>query len=228
MTSLPSIQDQNLRLTALTHRSYFNENPQDGNHNERLEFLGDAVLGFVVGELLFKKYPQLNEAELTRLRSQLVDESQLSKFARSMELGDMIRLGKGAEKEGGRENSSLLSDALEAYLGAYFLESGIDAVRAFVEQHFLPIAEGLVSLPLADPSTNFIDAKGKLQQWALAQFKVIPKYRIISEIGSDHAKEFMAEVSVEGKVYGVGTGRRKQQAEKQAAQMALQKLGLIP
>ena len=228
MTSLPPIQDQNLRLTALTHRSYFNENPQDGNHNERLEFLGDAVLGFVVGELLFKKYPQLTEAELTRLRSQLVDESQLSKFAQSMELGSMIRLGKGAEKEGGRGNSSLLSDALEAYLGAYFLEAGIEAVQAFIHQNFLPIAENLVSLPLADPSTNFIDAKGKLQQWALAQFKVIPKYRIISEIGSDHAKEFMAEVSVEGKVYGVGTGRRKQQAEKQAAQMALQKLGLIP
>ena len=227
MRKLPVIQDETLLRQALTHRSYVNEHPDAGEHNERLEFLGDAVLGFLVGELLYKRYPDINEAQLTRLRSNLVDEKQLAKFATQLGIGEHMRLGKGAIKEGGRENPSLLSDTFEAYIAAYFLESGVEAVRNFVEPLFKSAADSIV-FPQSDAdSKSLVDSKGRFQQWALAKFVQNPEYIIIAESGPDHAKEFTAEVQVKGKVYGVGKGRRKQDAEKQAAEAALKKVGLI-
>lgn len=227
MRKLPVIQDETLLRQALTHRSYVNEHPDAGEHNERLEFLGDAVLGFLVGELLYKRYPDINEAQLTRLRSNLVDEKQLAKFATQLGIGEQMRLGKGAIKEGGRANPSLLSDTFEAYIAAYFLESGVEAVRNFVEPLFKSAADSIV-LPQSDAdSKSLVDSKGRFQQWALANFVQNPEYIIIAESGPDHAKEFTAEVQVKGKVYGVGKGRRKQDAEKQAAEAALKKVGLI-
>lgn len=227
MRQLPTIKDETLRLNALTHRSYVNEHPDAGEHNERLEFLGDAVLGFVVGELLYQRYPEMSEAQLTRLRSNLVDEKQLAKFAIQLGIGDLIRLGKGAIKEGGRENPSLLSDTLEAYIAAYFIESGIEAVQKFVEPLFKSVADSIV-FPQSDAEPkSLVDSKGRFQQWALATFVQNPEYFIIAESGPDHAKEFTAEVRVNGKVYGVGTGRNKKDAEKRAAEIALKKVGIV-
>ncbi|HBB31099.1 MAG TPA: ribonuclease III [Cyanobacteria bacterium UBA8803] len=226
MLQLPTIKNETLRLSALTHRSYINEHPQAGEHNERLEFLGDAVLGFLVGELLYNRYRDLSEAQLTRLRSNLVDEKQLAKFANQLGIGDLMRLGKGAIKEGGRHNPALLSDTFEAYIAAYFTESGIEAVRIFVQPLFTAVADSIVFPQSDGDSQNLVDCKGKFQQWALAQFVKNPEYFIIDTSGPDHAKEFTAEVRVNDTVYGVGKGRRKQDAEKGAAQAALKKVGL--
>jgi len=224
MRQLPTIKNETLRLSALTHRSYINEHPKAGEHNERLEFLGDAVLGFVVGELLYKRYPDLSEAHLTRLRSNLVDEKQLAKFASQLDIGDLMRLGKGADKEGGRKNPALLSDTFEAYMAAYYIESGIDAVRQFIHPLFRNVADSIVFQTSDAEPKNLVDAKGRFQQWALANFVENPEYFIIDESGLDHAKEFTAGVRVKGKLYGVGTGRRKQDAEKRAAEAALKKV----
>lgn len=227
MHELPIIKDEKLRLQALTHRSYVNEHPDAGEHNERLEFLGDAVLGFLIGKLLYKLYPEMSEAQLTRLRSNLVDETQLAKFATQLGIGELMQLGKGAIKEGGRQNPSLLSDTFEAYIAAYFLDSGIEAVHKFVQPLFTSVADSIV-FPQSDTDPkNLVDSKGRFQQWALAKFVQNPEYFIIDESGLDHAKEFTAEVRVKGELYGVGKGRRKQDAEKRAAEVALKKLGLI-
>ncbi|MEM9276524.1 MAG: ribonuclease III [Cyanobacteria bacterium P01_F01_bin.143] len=221
---LPPIKDQSLRELALTHRSYANEHPEVSGHNERLEFLGDAVLGFLVGELLYRNYPQMNEAELTRLRSRLVDEEQLGKLGALMNLGELMRLGKGAAKENGRENPSLLNDTFEAMIGAYFLDQGIEAVETYIKHLFNLLAEQLVNEQSNSPTKTFIDSKNKFQQWALAKYHEPPTYQIIKESGPDHAKEFTAQVLVQGIIYGIGIGKRKQEAEKAAAEAALKKI----
>ena len=223
---LPPITNQSLLKLALTHRSYANEHPEVTGHNERLEFLGDAVLGFLVGELLYRLYPSMTEAELTRLRSRLVDEHQLGKLGALMNLGSLMRLGKGAEKDNGRANPSLLNDTIEAIIGAYFLDRGIDAVAAYVQPLFKSLAEQLVIEQSNSQTTTFIDSKNKFQQWALANYQEAPTYKIIQESGPDHAKEFTAQVLVKGRVYGTGKGKRKQEAQKAAAKAALEKLDL--
>lgn len=222
--TLPEIKNKALLEQALSHRSYVNEHPTEKQNNERLEFLGDAVLGFVVGALLYQRYPDISEAQLTRLRSVLVDEKQLAKFAREIGIGDIMKLGKGAEKDGGRDNPALLSDTFEALIGAYFLDSGIEAVRNYVEPFLGSLADTLVFPQTEAEPQGLIDSKNRFQQWALAHFKENPVYTIINESGPDHAKEFTAEVRVQGKVYGVGRDRRKQEAEKRAAETALKKV----
>ncbi|MBE9117127.1 ribonuclease III [Lusitaniella coriacea LEGE 07157] len=225
--TLPPITNRQLYQQALTHRSYANEHPQESEHNERLEFLGDAVLGFLVGELLYQRYPEMSEAQLTRLRSVLVDEQQLAQFARIVGVGTQMRLGKGADKDGGRDNPALLSDTFEALIGAYFLDSGIDAVRSYITALFLDIIDRFVVPQSVIEEQHLVDSKNRLQQWALAQFQENPQYEIIAEFGPDHSKTFTAQVRVQGNVYGVGTDRRKQEAEKRAAEDALKKLGIV-
>lgn len=225
--ALPPIQNPALYQQALTHRSYAYEHPDEGQHNERLEFLGDAVLGFVVGKLLYQKYPDLSEAQLTRLRAALVDETQLAKFAQKIGLGAQMRLGKGAEKDGGRQKPSLLSDTFEAAIGAYFLESGIEAAQAYIETLFLPVAaEKIAQAQTHSRSPSLVDPKNQLQQWALEKFGEHPRYFIIAESGPDHEKIFTAEVRIQNRVYGIGRDRRKQEAEKRAAEAVLQDLKL--
>lgn len=226
---LPQFCDQGLFQQAMTHRSYVNEHPKGvasaGGvaHNERLEFLGDAVLNFLSGEFLYKRYPKKPEGELTPLRSALVDEKQLAQFARTLGLNQCLRLGKGAELEGGRQNANLLSSAFEALIGAYFLDtdSDINAVRLYIEPLFASVID---TLEIAAPSINF---KSRFQEWALAQMGTNPRYTIVGQSGPDHAKEFTAEVYVAAQKYGVGIGRRKQDAEKEAARAALQGLGIV-
>jgi ribonuclease III len=221
--NLPIFRDRSLFLQAMTHRSYVNENPSIQLHNERLEFLGDAVLNFLSGEFLYKRYPQKPEGELTPLRSALVDEKQLAWFAQKLALNQGLRLGKGAELGGGRQNANLLSSAFEAMIGAYFLDadSDVEVVRDYVEPLFAAVIDGLA---IAALSANF---KSRFQTWALATVGENPQYAIVGQLGPDHAKEFTAEVYVADKKYGMGRGRRKQDAEKDAARAALQGLGLV-
>ena len=219
---------------ALTHRSFVNENPGVSAHNERLEFLGDAVLGFVVAEMLYSMYPTIDEAQLTHLRSRLVDEKQLGKLGAEFGLGRMMRLGRGTDKDGGRINPSLLNDVFEATLGAYFLDAGIEATREYILRIFQPLARQLVNNSdltakqnVTQPLATFIDSKNRLQQWALGKFQTMPVYQIVAESGPDHAKEFTAQVSINSVIYGVGRDRRKQEAEKRAAEAAWIKVNSI-
>jgi ribonuclease III len=223
MNELPEFENLALLERAFTHRSYVNEHPEAGEHNERLEFLGDALLNFLSGEFLYKRYPDKPEGELTPVRSTLVDEKQLAKFAIFLDLGSRLRLGKGAELDGGRQNPNLLSSAFEAVIGAYFLDtdSNIDLVRRYVEQFFESVVDHMV---IKAPEINY---KSRFQEWSLANLGENPKYIIVGQFGPDHAKEFTAEVWIGLKKYGRGTGRRKQEAEKDAARNALDKLGLI-
>lgn len=219
----PSFCNPALLQQALTHSSYINEHPEETGHNERLEFLGDAILNFLSGEFLFKHYPEKAEGELTPLRSLLVDEKQLAHFAIALNLGAHLRLGKGAEQEGGRQNTNLLSSAFEAVIGAYFLDvnSDVSVVSEYIKPFFASVVE---DLSIVAPTINY---KSRLQEWALANGNENPQYVILSQFGPDHARVFVAEVQVQGKSCGRGTGRRKQDAEKEAARDALQQLELL-
>ena len=222
MTSfhIPHFQNEELLVQALTHRSFAREYPEEGHDNERLEFLGDAVLNFISGEFLFKRYPEKSEGELTQLRSSLVDETQLGEFATWIGIGDRLRLSKGVENQDGRTNPNLLSCAFEAIVGAYFLdqESEVDEVWDWV----IPFFEAVVdALAIAAPQSN---PKSLLQEWAQQQFQQTPDYKIVGESGPDHDKHFVAEVWVNQKKLGSGSGKRKQDAEKAAATNALEAL----
>ncbi|MFN5515056.1 MAG: ribonuclease III [Cyanobacteriota bacterium] len=225
--SLPPLRSESLRDLALTHRSRSAES-NAGVNNERLEFLGDAVLGFTVADLLYRRFPQSSEAELTRLRSQLVEQSQLARWAEALALGARLRLGKGAENNGARRSPSVLSDALEAWIGALFWEQGLESAYAFIERlvnSVLDNPQALAQLEVTAEGKPQLDVKGRLQRWALAQTGELPEYRLASMTGPDHAKAFTYEVWVGGRRLGWGTGSRKQEATKAAAQAALELLG---
>lgn len=231
MYKLPKFKNESLLIHALTHRSYVNEYPEAGEHNERLEFLGDALLGYLVGEILYKHYEDFSEAQLTRLRSGLVDQNQLAKFAEQLGIGKLMRLGKGAEQDKGRQNPSLLCDTFEAIIGAYYLDSTITPVRAFVKKLFIPVANSMV-YPQSDTGPkNLVDSKNRFQEWVQASGDTTPpKYVTIQAGGAPHAPEFLAKVYVAEKPYGEGKGKSKKDAEKNAAEDALAKLkkrGLI-
>jgi ribonuclease III len=221
MFEFPQFQDAKLLETALVHRSYVNENTDAPEHNERLEFLGDAILNFLCGEFLYQRYPELAEGKLTPMRSALVDEQQLAKFALALDLGDRLRLGRGAERDGGRQNPNLLSCGFEALIGAYYLDCGdIDRVRDYVVDFFASVV-----VEVAEPAPE-INYKSRFQHWALTTKCENPKYIIVGAIGPDHDKQFIAEVQVLGKQYGRGQGRSKQIAEKEAARDALVTVGI--
>lgn len=219
MTSLPSFRDESLLLQALTHSSYCNEHDHVAADNERLEFLGDAVLKFVMGKLLYEQFPELKEGELSRLRASLENNHhQLATFAQDLGVDGLLRLGKGTENIGARDNPEILSDAFEAVVGAYFLDAGIDAAIAFVEALVLPVAIKLANEPDLVMSQN---AKGALQEWAMAEIGELPEYETIAESGADHAKTFTVIVRIKEKTYGQGSAKSKKLAQKQAAQQAL-------
>ncbi|MDX2239727.1 MAG: ribonuclease III [Leptolyngbyaceae cyanobacterium bins.302] len=204
--------------------------------NERLEFLGDAILNFLSGEFLYKKYPEKTEGELTTLRAMLVDTNQLAEFAKMLDLGDHLHLGRGAEQGGARKNPRILGSAFEAVIGAYFLErnSNIHEVRSYVLPFFELVVEKL-SISVSSVSLNNSkiehratkNYKSQLQEWALAKHGTNPSYVVVKESGPDHAKTFVIEVQVKGESYGQGSGRKKQDAEKDAARDALERLGLL-
>ena len=207
-------RDEGLLRLALAHSSYLNENPGEfAESNERLEFLGDAVLGLVVAEELYAANPQWSEGKLTRARAVLVQESSLSEAARRLDLGRWFWMGKGEDAGGGRDRPSNLAAGLEALVGAAFLDRGYDAAKNVVLR---VLADFLASLdrPPANP-------KSLLLETAQANGLPPPTYRIVEEGGSDHDPMFVAEVSVGGEVAGIGRGRRKALAERAAAEDAL-------
>lgn len=203
---------------ALTHRSYLNEHPEALEDNERLEFLGDAVLDFVVGAWLYNRYPEMPEGDLTRMRSALVHTAQLAEFARRLEIGRAMRLGRGEIQAGGYERAGLLCDTFEAVIGALYLEKDIEGVRVFLEPLLNEAAEDIL-LNHKDE-----DPKSMLQEWAQGKGYPAPVYVTRSSSGPDHSKSFEVDVYVNGAVCGTGTGSSKQAATKMAAAMALEQL----
>ncbi|HEY57248.1 MAG TPA: ribonuclease III [Anaerolineae bacterium] len=215
-----TFKDPRLLVRALTHRSYLNEHPEALEDNERLEFLGDAVLDFLVGEWLYHHFPEMPEGDLTRLRAALVCRDQLAAFAHQIELHRALLLGHGEEANGGRNRPTTLSAAFEALVGALYLDQGIEAVRRFLLPLLEPAMERILEARLDE------DPKSRLQEWAQAQGYRAPTYHILEVRGPDHAREFDIEVRIEGQPYGRGKGPSKREASKSAAADALRKLGL--
>lgn len=215
------IRDMRLLDRALTHRSYVNEHADALEDNERLEFLGDAVLDFLVGSWLYQHYPEMSEGELTRLRSALVRTDQLAEFAQEIGLGGALRLGRGEDDNGGRERPALLCAGFEAVMGAIYLDGGLPSVQGFIEPLLKPAAYQIVLENQAE------DPKSRLQEWAQSQGYSHPTYRTIAEHGPDHAKIFEVQVMVGDKHFGPGIGSSKQAAAKAAAKQALEELGLL-
>jgi len=211
-------EDILLLTRALTHRSYLNEHPDALEDNERLEFLGDAVLDFLVGEWLYNRFPEMEEGGLTQMRSAFVQTGQLASFAREIGLDSAIRLGKGELKSGGKLRNSLLCDVFEAFIGALLLDRGIEDVKTFI----YPLLEGAVN-EIIDKRKNE-DPKSLLQEWAQAKGFPPPKYRTINVSGPDHAKVFEVEARVNNQVVASGSAMSKQAAEKSAAKQALEKI----
>jgi ribonuclease-3 len=210
------LTDYDLLSRALTHRSYLNENPHEAlQDNERLEFLGDAVLDFVVGAYLFQRFPEMDEGGLTTLRAALVRTETLAGFARQLGIGECLRLGFGEAESGGRERPPTLCAGFEAVIGAIYLDRGLDAVQTLVERLAEPALKNIMDQSLHK------DAKSEFQVWAQGEHNITPRYRVINAEGPDHAKVFTVEVMVGDDVWGVGQGSSKQTAAQAAAEMAL-------
>lgn len=213
-----------LLIEALTHRSFAYERPAPGvTHNERLEFLGDAVLQLVSSALVYRLFPAYDEGQLTELRSSLVRASALAGLARGLSLGGYLRLGKGEESTGGRDRELLLASAFEALLGALFLDGGLTKVRRFLEPRLEAEARQALS------QKRIKDSKSLLQEAAQAQMGVTPRYRVVSEDGPSHDRTFVVEALLGDRVVSRGEGRSKRQAEQEAARSALDDPGwLVP
>jgi ribonuclease-3 len=204
---------------ALTHRSYLNENPGFLEDNERLEFLGDAILDFLVAAWLYNHFPEMSEGRLTRLRASLVGNDQLAEFAKKIGLGNFMLLGKGEDEGGGRNRRGLLGSTFEAVIGAYYLDQGISAVQDFVQ----PMLESTTQIILS--ANRDSDPKSQLQEWSQSKGLGPPVYKTVSTSGPDHDKTFKIEVIISGEVFGSGEGHSKQLAAKAAATQALEKVG---
>ncbi len=213
-------QNWDLLREALTHPSYHGIDP-DVPDNQRLEFLGDAVLDLVVGEWLYHHQPDIEPRELTDYRAALVHRRQLAEFARMLELGPYIRVGRGALEKGRGAYERILADTYEALIGAVYLDQGLEAVRRFV----LPLVEK--TFPVLLERGEVLNAKGLLQEWAQGQGYGTPEYRVVEQKGAPHRPCFSVEVWVNGEVYGRGKGYSKKEAEKAAARDALLRLGLV-
>jgi ribonuclease-3 len=216
-----SFKDPLLLTRALTHRSYLNENPESLEDNERLEFLGDAVLDFLVGAWLYNRFPEMPEGNLTRLRSALVRTENLAQFAENIELGPAMLLGHGESEGGGRERPALLCATFEALIGAIYIDQGIASVQEFIEPKLELAARSILS------ANKDKDPKSVLQEWAQSQGLGTPFYKTVSSSGPDHAKSFIVEVIIENQVQGSGIGHSKQTAAKIAADQALKALNIV-
>ena len=211
--------DTGLLKTALTHSSYANENAMPkADCNERLEFLGDAVLELVTSDFLFNKFRKTPEGEMTRMRASLVCENALAFDAKQLRLNEYLFLGKGEENTGGRERASITSDACEALIGAVYIDGGLEKAREFILKHILNNFESKRILQ---------DSKSMLQEISQRDFDMPPKYEIVKESGPAHDKVFTARVSINGEVFGTGMGKTKKNAEQQASYNALVKLNAV-
>ncbi|MFQ5587007.1 MAG: ribonuclease III, partial [Thermodesulfobacteriota bacterium] len=198
--------------------SFLNERGGEGlRSNERLEFLGDAVLSTVVSHIMMERFPKKNEGDLSRLRARLVSEVTLSSLAREMRLGDYLLLGKGEILDGGREKSSLLADTFEALIAAIYLDGGFGRVFDFIAERFDTMLNGL------SVETESRDYKTLLQEYTQGHFRVVPEYRVVDEYGPDHERRFTVHVLIKGERCGEGVGRSKKEAQQRAAREALER-----
>lgn len=210
-----TFKDSSLLEQALLHRSYINEHPEVAINNERLEFLGDAVLELVVTEYLYEHYP-LSEGELTLLRSAIVRKENLAAIAKDLHIGEYLYLSKGEEKSGGREKSYLLANAFEAIIGAMYLDQGLAKSKGFLNRTALTTLDSIVANKL------HIDAKSLFQEKSQANTGITPEYKLLDEAGPSHAKRFVMGVFLKAEMIATGQGTSKQQAEENAAQNALE------
>ncbi len=209
--------EPSLGLAALTHKSYCNEHRDEPVlDNERLEFLGDAVVDLLVSHRLMERFPGADEGELSKLRALIVNEDALARIARELRVGELLRMGRGEELTGGRDKSSVLADALEAVIAAVYLTQGLAGAMALVDRHFADALEGAAEGRSGD------DYKTRLQELMQSQGRLPPRYRVVAEDGPDHAKTFEVEVSVGGEVFGRASGRNKKEAEQAAARKTLE------
>lgn len=206
-----------LLTEALTHRSYLNEHPQTPRSNERLEFLGDSVLSVLVSTELYNQYSTYPEGKLTSLRSALVRATMLHQLALKIDLGKYLLLSKGEEKSGGRENPGLLADTFEAVLGAIYLDQGLDAVHTILKNLLFP------EIATFNKQLDHLDFKSNLQEAVQDQYHTSPTYKVLTETGPDHAKQFVIGVFVNSQELARGKGKSKQSAEQAAAKAALEK-----
>lgn len=216
--NLPKIKNPKLLEESLTHRSYLNESRQPRNSNERLEFLGDSILSFVVSGYLFNTYPDLDEGKLTNLRSLLVNTKTLAEIAKEFDLGSLLFLSKGEEESGGRNNQSLLADAFEAYLGALFIDQGVEEVSKFINDSVISKADEFMKKNVLK------DPKSLLQELIQSQKLGSPIYKVMEERGPAHLKKFTVGAYVGEKLLGQGEGHSKQEAEEKAAEIVLRSI----
>ena len=224
MEQLDSLQDRikfkfsdiKLLNKALTHRSYANENSNILKHNERLEFLGDSVLDILVSDYLVHEYSEFAEGTLSKIRAAVVNETCLAKLAKNIKLGNYLLLGKGEDLSGGREKASILADTFEALAGAVFCDGRFEATSNI----FLPLL--IEEITKTAQSWSFRDFKSDLQEYTQNKLVCIPSYRVVKEIGPDHAKKFEVVVMIKNEVEGKGFGRSKKEAEQAAAKMAME------
>ena len=222
MTKLPQFKNKKLFDQAFTHRSFLNETKEKLSSNERLEFLGDSIISFVISYYLFGKFPNYNEGILTNMRSLLVNTKSLAEIAKDLNFGNYLKLSKGEEDSRGRENQSLLADCFEAFVGALFLDQGIDKTENFLIEVFTPMTDEI------SKNRSFKDPKSLLQEHVQGKRQNSPLYKVLKEIGPAHSKTFVVAVFVGSSILGKGEGKSKQEAEENAAQKALEVLGGKP
>jgi ribonuclease-3 len=211
-----TFQSREVLVRALTHKSYSHESKQEGvRHNETFEFLGDSVLGFIVGDLLFHNFPELDEGALSKIKAYLVSASSLAEKARHFGMGEVIRLGVGEEKTGGRKKESLLANLFEAMVAGVYLDGGVDAARQFLAHAF-----GADIRAINDQDLLFHDYKTALQELAQGRGLSLPEYSVVGEVGPDHDKTFIVDVRI-GSSVARGEGSSKKEAQQQAAKHAL-------
>lgn len=210
-------KEANIRA-AFIHRSYLNENKSVKNSNERMEFLGDSILSLLVSEYLYLEYPRFSEGELTNLRSSVVKTKTLSEVSQTLDLGKYLYLSKGEEESGGRQNISILANTFEAFLGAIYLDLGLSSVKKVLSKFLFPMLAEILA------GKKYKDAKSEYQEIVQEQTKISPVYKVISQKGPDHAKEFTVGVYIDNNLQAVGSGKSKQEAEMEAAKSALEKL----
>lgn len=211
-------RNSELLTQALTHRSYLYQGTEAGEDNERLEFLGDSVIEVVVSHLLLSRFPHLTEGGLSKSRAEFVKESALASLARQLQLGEVLRLGRGEEETGGREKDSILAGSLEALMGAVYLDSGYTEVFQVIEDLYAPRFANMIG------AVEDNDFKTRLQEYTQKYLNDLPHYIVTHEEGPDHAKTFEVVISVGGTVYGMGKGRSKKEAEQRAAEATLRTL----
>jgi ribonuclease III len=218
-----TFRDSALLDCALTHRSFANENPDFAKQdNERLEFLGDAVLTLCISDMLMKRYPESSEGELSKMRSSIVNERPLARLARELRIGDYLLLGRGEDLSGGRAKSSLLANTMEAIIAAVYCDTGFEGAYAFIEMRFLNLLEA------GTARARYQDYKTTLQEITQNRFRVVPKYSIIREFGPDHDKLFQVRLAVGDIVSTAALGRNKKDAEQRAAKKALEAIEKLP